>query len=72
MAEEYAARHKVRPGVAGWAQIDGWREETDTAEKIRERAKHDLYYIDNWSILIDINILLMTVYFVVMREHRIS
>lgn len=56
----YFARHKVRPGITGWAQIHGWRGETDTEEKIVKRVEHDLYYIENWSVLLDIAILLKT------------
>jgi Undecaprenyl-phosphate glucose phosphotransferase len=62
---EYAARHRVKPGITGWAQVNGWRGETDTVEKIQQRVKHDLFYIDNWSILFDLKILLMTVHNVV-------
>jgi Undecaprenyl-phosphate glucose phosphotransferase len=58
---EYAARHRVKPGLTGWAQVNGWRGETDTIEKIRRRVDHDLYYIENWSLLLDIKIVLMTV-----------
>lgn len=56
----YSARYKVKPGITGWAQICGWRGETDTEEKIEQRVAHDLYYIDNWSILFDLYILVMT------------
>lgn len=56
----YFARHKVKPGVTGWAQINGWRGETDTVEKIMQRVHHDLYYIENWSIFLDLYILFMT------------
>jgi Undecaprenyl-phosphate glucose phosphotransferase len=66
---EYAARHRVKPGITGWAQVNGWRGETDTVEKIRERVKCDLFYIDNWSLWLDIKILLMTAYAVFKREN---
>ncbi|MEM9591873.1 MAG: undecaprenyl-phosphate glucose phosphotransferase [Pseudomonadota bacterium] len=56
----YFARHRVKPGVTGWAQINGWRGETDTEEKIERRVEHDLYYIENWSVTFDLYILLMT------------
>jgi Undecaprenyl-phosphate glucose phosphotransferase len=56
----YFARHRVKPGVTGWAQINGWRGETDTREKIQRRVEHDLYYIENWSVTFDLYILLMT------------
>ena len=57
----YARRHNVRPGITGWAQVNGWRGETDTPEKVVGRVEHDLYYIDNWSLLLDINIMVRTV-----------
>jgi Undecaprenyl-phosphate glucose phosphotransferase len=56
----YFARHRVKPGITGWAQISGWRGETDTDEKIQRRVEHDLYYIENWSVLFDLFILAKT------------
>jgi Undecaprenyl-phosphate glucose phosphotransferase len=56
----YFARHRVKPGITGWAQINGWRGETDSKEKIQRRVEHDLFYIENWSILLDIYILART------------
>ena len=56
----YFARHRVKPGITGWAQINGWRGETDTQEKIQRRVEHDLYYIENWSVLFDLYILAKT------------
>ncbi|KRA99966.1 undecaprenyl-phosphate glucose phosphotransferase [Devosia sp. Root685] len=58
--EGYFARHRVKPGMTGWAQIHGWRGETDTIDKIMQRVNHDLYYIENWSLLLDLYIVLMT------------
>ena len=60
VVDGYFARHKVKPGITGWAQINGWRGETDTEEKIKKRVEHDLYYIENWSVFFDIYILLKT------------
>lgn len=60
VVEGYFARHKVRPGITGWAQINGWRGETDTVEKITQRVKHDLEYIDQWSLGLDLYILART------------
>jgi lipopolysaccharide/colanic/teichoic acid biosynthesis glycosyltransferase len=57
----YDARHRVKPGITGWAQINGWRGETDTVEQIRKRVEHDLYYIEHWSILLDLKIIVRTV-----------
>ncbi|HTN60711.1 MAG TPA: undecaprenyl-phosphate glucose phosphotransferase, partial [Devosia sp.] len=58
--EGYFARHRVKPGMTGWAQINGWRGETDTIDKIMQRVNHDLYYIEHWSILLDLYIVAMT------------
>ncbi|SEQ56911.1 Undecaprenyl-phosphate glucose phosphotransferase [Devosia sp. YR412] len=58
--EGYFARHRVKPGMTGWAQINGWRGETDTIDKIMNRVNHDLYYIEHWSIWFDVYILVMT------------
>ncbi len=60
--DEYAARHRVRPGLTGWAQVNGWRGETDTIEKIQRRVDQDLYYIEHWSLLFDLKIVFMTVF----------
>ena len=60
VVDGYFARHKVKPGITGWAQINGWRGETDTEAKIQKRVEHDLYYIDNWSVFLDVYILLRT------------
>jgi Undecaprenyl-phosphate glucose phosphotransferase len=56
----YFARHRVKPGITGWAQINGWRGEVDSEEKIQKRVEFDLYYIENWSVLFDLYILLKT------------
>jgi Undecaprenyl-phosphate glucose phosphotransferase len=56
----YFARHRVKPGITGWAQINGWRGEIDNEEKIQKRVEFDLYYIENWSVLFDLYILLKT------------
>jgi Undecaprenyl-phosphate glucose phosphotransferase len=57
----YARRLNVKPGITGWAQINGFRGETDTDEKMRLRVEHDLYYIDNWSVWLDLKIIARTV-----------
>ena len=66
VVSEYAARHRVKPGITGWAQVKGWRGETDTVEKIQKRVEHDLYYIENWSLTFDIKILVLT-FFALLR-----
>jgi Undecaprenyl-phosphate glucose phosphotransferase len=57
----FSRRHIVKPGLTGWAQVNGWRGETDTLEKMQRRVEHDLYYIDNWSFLLDMKIILLTI-----------
>ena len=60
VVEGYFARHRVKPGVTGWAQINGWRGEIDEDEKIMKRTEFDLYYIENWSLMFDLKILFLT------------
>ena len=59
---DYMLRHKVKPGITGWAQINGWRGETDTLEKMEKRVEFDLYYIRNWSLFLDLKIIFLTVF----------
>lgn len=65
----YFARHKVKPGITGWAQINGWRGETDTEMKIVKRVEHDLYYIENWSVFLDLFIVARTPFALVKTEN---
>ncbi len=58
----FSRRHNIKPGITGWAQVNGHRGETDTVEKMRRRVEHDLYYIDNWSFLLDMKIILLTLF----------
>ncbi len=60
VVDGYFARHRVKPGITGWAQINGWRGETDTDEKIQKRVDCDLHYIENWSLWLDLYILAAT------------
>lgn len=60
VVDGYFARHRVKPGVTGWAQINGWRGEIDNDEKIKMRTEHDLFYIENWSLWFDLKILFLT------------
>ncbi|HUK57688.1 MAG TPA: undecaprenyl-phosphate glucose phosphotransferase [Stellaceae bacterium] len=61
VVEEYAVRHKIKPGITGWAQVNGWRGDTDTEEKLQKRVECDLYYMEHWSLLFDFYIILQTV-----------
>lgn len=57
----YMLRHKVKPGITGWAQVNGWRGETDTLDKMQKRIEYDLEYIQNWSLWFDLKIVVLTV-----------
>ena len=69
VVDGYFGRHKVKPGITGWAQIHGWRGETDTPEKIQKRVEHDIYYIENWSLLLDVYILFKTPFALLRSEN---
>jgi lipopolysaccharide/colanic/teichoic acid biosynthesis glycosyltransferase len=58
----YARRHNVKPGITGWAQVQGFRGETDTIDKMEKRVECDLFYIDHWSLVLDLKILFLTVF----------
>lgn len=62
LVESYMKRHKVKPGITGWAQVNGFRGETDTIEKMERRVEHDLWYIDNWSLWLDLRIIFLTIF----------
>ena len=59
---EYAVRHKVKPGITGWAQVNGWRGTIDSAETLRKRVEFDIYYLENWSLMFDLKIVVLTVF----------
>jgi Undecaprenyl-phosphate glucose phosphotransferase len=61
LVDKYMLRHKVKPGITGWAQINGYRGETDTLDKMAKRVEYDLHYIENWSLLLDLKIMALTV-----------
>jgi len=65
---KYMLRHKVKPGITGWAQVNGFRGQTDTSEKMALRIQHDLWYIQNWSLWLDLKILLMTPFVMMHRN----
>ena len=58
----FARRHNVKPGITGWAQVNGYRGPADTIDKMQKRVEFDLYYIDNWSFFFDMKIMLMTLF----------
>jgi len=57
----YMQRHKVKPGITGWAQVNGFRGETDTLDKMQSRVEHDIYYINHWSLGLDLKIIMFTI-----------
>ncbi len=61
LIDSYLGRHRMKPGITGWAQVHGHRGETDTIDKMRCRLEHDLYYIKNWSLMLDLQILVNTI-----------
>lgn len=60
LVESYMQRHKVKPGITGWAQVSGYRGETDTIEKMQKRVQYDLWYLENWSLSLDLKIIFLT------------
>lgn len=62
LIHRYMLRHKVKPGITGWAQVNGHRGETDTLDKMQARVEHDLFYIENWSVWLDLKIVFFTVF----------
>jgi len=59
--EGYMLRHTIKPGITGWAQVNGWRGETDTLDKMENRVDCDLWYINNWGIMLDLKIISLTI-----------
>jgi len=68
LIRSYMIRHKVRPGITGWAQVNGLRGETDTVEKMRARVEYDLDYLRNWSLGMDLKIIWKTLFVVLRRQ----
>ena len=60
LIDRYMLRHKVKPGITGWAQVNGWRGETDSLDKMQKRVEYDLAYIHNWSLWLDVKIIFLT------------
>ncbi|MBL8279680.1 MAG: undecaprenyl-phosphate glucose phosphotransferase [Pelomonas sp.] len=69
LIKAYMVRHKVKPGITGWAQVNGLRGETDTIDKMKARVEYDLEYLRNWSLALDLQIILRTVRLVVFDRH---
>ena len=58
----YMVRHKIKPGITGWAQVNGWRGETETLELMEKRIEYDIWYIRNWSLWLDLKLIIKTVF----------
>lgn len=69
MIRGYMVRHKVKPGITGWAQVNGWRGETDTLDKMKNRIHYDLAYLQNWSLVLDLYIIFKTISVVIKDKH---
>ena len=69
LIDDYLGRHRVQPGITGWAQVNGLRGETDTLDKMQKRVEYDLAYIDNWSIALDIKIMVLTAISMLIDRH---
>jgi lipopolysaccharide/colanic/teichoic acid biosynthesis glycosyltransferase len=65
----YAMRHKIKPGITGWAQVNGFRGETPEIGMMKKRVESDLWYIESWSIWLDLRILVLTVFRVLKTDN---
>ena len=68
--DNYLVRHYAKPGITGWAQVNGYRGETKTLDEMEGRVKHDIYYIENWSFLLDLKIIWLTVWNMIRGEEN--
>jgi lipopolysaccharide/colanic/teichoic acid biosynthesis glycosyltransferase len=69
VVQQYALRHRGKPGITGWAPVNGWRGETATVEQIENRVRCDLFYIDNWSLLFDLKIVALNILREIHSQH---
>jgi putative colanic acid biosysnthesis UDP-glucose lipid carrier transferase len=69
LIKAYMVRHKVKPGITGWAQVNGYRGETETLEKMKARVEYDLEYLRNWSLGLDLQIIVRTIRVVFFDRH---
>ena len=70
LIHNYPVRHFTKPGITGWAQINGYRGETKDLDKMKKRVEHDIWYIENWSFLLDLKIIFLTVWNVVRGDDK--
>jgi lipopolysaccharide/colanic/teichoic acid biosynthesis glycosyltransferase len=69
--DDYPLRHRVKPGITGWAQVNGWRGETERIDQLKGRVQCDLYYVENWSLSLDLLILGRTAVTVLSRHNAV-
>jgi putative colanic acid biosynthesis UDP-glucose lipid carrier transferase len=62
LLNEYMVRHFIKPGITGWAQVNGCRGETKTVLHMQKRVEHDIWYMENWSLWLDFKIIIMTIF----------
>jgi putative colanic acid biosynthesis UDP-glucose lipid carrier transferase len=60
--DKYMVRHLVKPGITGWAQVNGYRGETKAMEQMETRVRHDVWYLENWTFLLDVKIIFVTIF----------
>jgi Undecaprenyl-phosphate glucose phosphotransferase len=70
IVEKYMVRHLIKPGISGWAQVNGYRGETETPELMKKRVEFDLWYLENWSLMLDVKILFMTIINLFKRQEK--
>lgn len=70
LVEKYMIRHFVKPGITGWAQVNGYRGEIIQSEDLEKRVEYDIWYLENWSFLLDIQVILLTVYYVIVGQKK--
>ena len=68
LVDKYMIRHFVKPGITGWAQVNGYRGEITKFEDLEKRVEHDIWYLENWSFLLDVQVILLTVYYVIVGQ----
>ena len=70
IVDKYMIRHFVKPGITGWAQVNGYRGEITKLEDLEKRVEYDIWYLENWSLLLDIQVILLTVYYVIKGQEK--
>ena len=68
--EQYMVRQFMKPGITGWAQVNGFRGETKSLDQMEKRVEHDLWYMENWSLWLDVRIIFMTIFNAIRGEEN--